>query len=224
MAVVERCAGVPRRRPVVEMFVALWGRRQLLARYCSVSVIATATSQTVLFVLLASSWTSAGRANVVATAVGTVPSFVLNRRWVWGRKDRTHSREVVAFVALSAAGLVLSTLAVSAVAAQADTFAVSAGVRLVLCQMANLAAFGSLWVLQFLVLDRVLFGRRASDDSVVPRSQPSTTSAVEVRFVVLGQSLRASGAGRVGADFCSAAPLFAADRTMVGAGAANMSA
>ena len=57
---------------------------------------------------------AAGWANVVATAVGTVPSFELNRRWVWGRRDeRSLLTQVVPFCVLSFAGLGLSTLTVS---------------------------------------------------------------------------------------------------------------
>ncbi|HEY0398177.1 MAG TPA: bifunctional glycosyltransferase family 2/GtrA family protein, partial [Acidimicrobiia bacterium] len=53
-----------------------------LLRYATVSAVATITSLTVLGVLVATGTLSAGWANVVATAVGTIPSFELNRRWV----------------------------------------------------------------------------------------------------------------------------------------------
>jgi putative flippase GtrA len=49
-------------------------------------------------------------ANVLATAVGTVRSYVLNRRWVWGRDGASDLwREVVPFWIPSFSGLVLST-------------------------------------------------------------------------------------------------------------------
>jgi putative flippase GtrA len=54
-----------------------------LLRYAAVSAIATSLSLTILGVLVARGTTTAGWANVIATAAGTVPSFELNRRWVW---------------------------------------------------------------------------------------------------------------------------------------------
>ena len=168
---------------------ALWGRRHQLARYCSVSVIATLTSQLVLVVLLLSGATSAGWANVVATAVGMVPSFVLNRRWVWGRRDQTRRREVVAFAAMSAAGLALSTFAVATAAQWAGAVGLSGLPRVAMCQFANLAAFGSLWVAQFWLLDRVLFGRTRSASRSVGtqrgRRRGARAESVVVTFVPL---------------------------------------
>ena len=49
-------------------------------------------------------------ANVVANVVATVPSYVLNRRWVWGRGGRSHFwREVMPFWVLSFIGLAFSS-------------------------------------------------------------------------------------------------------------------
>lgn len=132
-----------------------------LVRYGTVSAIATSTSLVVLGALVATRALSAGWANVVATAVGTVPSFELNRRWVWGRRgDRSLSTEVVPFAALSAAGLALSTAAVAATGRWADGAGLADGTRTLAVQAANLAAFGALWLLQFAILDRVLFAER----------------------------------------------------------------
>src|ERR1700731_1607668 len=84
-----------------------------LVRYGAVSVIATTTSLLVLGVLVGILAAPAAWSNVVATAVGTVPSFELNRRWVWRRRGhRSLVSELVPFAVLSFAGLALSTLAV----------------------------------------------------------------------------------------------------------------
>ncbi len=56
-----------------------------LRRYAGVSVISTAVSLAVLTLLVGTDAVTVGWANVIATGVGTVPSFELNRRWVWGR-------------------------------------------------------------------------------------------------------------------------------------------
>jgi putative flippase GtrA len=131
-----------------------------LVRYGAVSVISTTLSLTVLGVLVFTGALTPGWANVVATAVGTVPSFELNRRWVWGRTGRRSLlAEVGPFWALSFAGLALSTLAVSVAGHWASAGGLHAGMRALVAQAANVCAFGSLWVAQFLILDRSVFGR-----------------------------------------------------------------
>jgi len=133
-----------------------------LARYATVSVISTSVSLTILGALVATSAVTAGWANVIATAVGTVPSFELNRRWVWGRTGRRSAvAEVVPFCALSFLGLGLSTLAVSVAAGWAASAGLGTAARTLVAQGANVGTFGTLWVVQYLLLDRVLFARRA---------------------------------------------------------------
>lgn len=129
-----------------------------LLRYGTVSLIATATSLVVLGGLVTTRLLTPGWANVVATAVGTVPSFELNRRWVWGRHGtRSVRSEVVPFAAMSAAGLALSTVAVSAAGRWVDDVGWAGTSRTLAIQAASIAAFGTLWLVQFALLDRVLF-------------------------------------------------------------------
>ena len=95
---------------------------------------------------------------MTATAVGTIPSFELNRRWVWGKTAsvRWPPKSDLSW-ALSFAGLALSTLTVAA----ADHFASGAHLgsipRTCVVEGASLAAFGSLWLAQFAILDKLLF-------------------------------------------------------------------
>jgi putative flippase GtrA len=132
-----------------------------LSRYAAVSLISTTVTLSLLGLLVYTKALSPGWANVVATAAGTVPSFELNRRWVWAKTTRRSLlKEMLPFCALSFSGLGLSTLAVKLAAAWAAGAGFGPGVIALVSQAANLAAFGSLWVLQYLLLDRVLFGPR----------------------------------------------------------------
>ncbi len=136
--------------------------RQLI-RYAAVSCIATGVSQCVLATLVATRATGAVEANVIATMVGTIPSFEFNRRWVWGKKGRrSMTAEVIPFAAISITGLVLSTLAVAIASRWADAAALDTTWRTLTMQGANLTAFGVVWIAQFILLDKVLFRRRAS--------------------------------------------------------------
>jgi putative flippase GtrA len=141
-------------------------------------MLATATSMIVLGALVATGAMAAGWANVVATGVGTVPSFELNRRWVWGRQGRRRVlAEIGPFCALSFAGLALSTLAVSLAARWATTSGLGAGGRTLASEGASVATFGTLWIGQYVLLDRVLFARRAPTVTLV--ATPPTEAMVE---------------------------------------------
>ena len=134
---------------------------QRVARCLSVSVFTTLLSLSVLAVLTAAFGVTAWRANVIATAIGTVPSYQLNRRWVWRRGGTSDlRREIAPFWALSGAGLVLSTLAVDRADHLASVLGVTGAARTLGLLVANVTAFGVLWVAQFVLLDRVLFRHR----------------------------------------------------------------
>ena len=129
-----------------------------LARYACVSLISTSVSLVVLGILVGTGATTAGWANVIATSIGTIPSFELNRRWVWGRHGRRSLlAEVGPFCALSFTGLALSTVAVHVAAGWASGAGLGATARALAADGANVATFGTLWIIQFVLLDRVLF-------------------------------------------------------------------
>ena len=124
------------------------GRKPLL--YSAVSVIAVLTSQITLIVCHAVIGMSAVWSNIIAVAAGTIPSYELNRTWVWGKTSKSHLwKEVVPFWALSFIGLVFSTVVVAVVETYNDST--------IAIQLGNLGAFGILWVGKFLLLHYVLF-------------------------------------------------------------------
>jgi putative flippase GtrA len=138
-----------------------------LVRCFSVSVLTSLVSLTTLALLAGVAGVPAWQAHVVACAVGTVPSYQLNRRWVWGLRHGSHwGKEVAPFWALSFAGLAVSTLAVDRADHLARSLEWTGPTRTVALMAASVAAYGLLWVAQFVVLDRVLFGR--STDAVAP--------------------------------------------------------
>ena len=131
-----------------------------IARCLSVSVLTTVLSLVVLTTLVTMGM-RAWLANVVATAAGTVPSYVLNRRWVWRQRGASDPwRQVAPFWLLSFSGMALSTLAVDRADRLATSLDLAAGLRTTALLSANVASFGVLWVAQFLLLDRVLFRSR----------------------------------------------------------------
>lgn len=137
------------------MFTSLWNRvegvvGQKAARYTLVSGVSVAVTQVVLGVLVLGLDTGAATANFLAVSIGAVPSYLLNRAWTWGKTGKNHLwKEVVPFWAMALLGLVLSTALVDWAAGQWSHPLVP--------NIANLVAFGFLWVGKFFVLHLVLF-------------------------------------------------------------------
>ena len=145
-----------------QRLIARFGRHiaQLL-RYSAVSAISTSVSLTILGVLVATRAVTAGWANVIATTVATVPSFELNRRWVWAKEGpRSLHREAAPYFGLTFAGLGLSTLAVSTATGIASAHHAGTATRTVVALAANLAGFGTVWIAPYVILDKVLFRHR----------------------------------------------------------------
>jgi putative flippase GtrA len=119
-------------------------------KFLLVSAIAVPFSQAVFFLCHKFIELDAELSNLIAVTAGCVPSYLLNRYWVWGKRGRNQFwREVFPFWALAVLGLILSTVAVYLVDQRTDVT--------IFLMAANLSAFAVLYVVKFIVLDRVLF-------------------------------------------------------------------
>jgi len=127
-------------------------------RYTMVSVISTAVSTVVLLLVYGvfRVWTEVPSA-LFGNVVATVPSYYLNRNWAWGKSGRSHlTREVLPFWTLSIAGILLSVATESGARhIGLSHFAHHHVVRTILVLGANFLAFGILWVVKFLVFNRL---------------------------------------------------------------------
>jgi len=196
-------------------------------RYSGASIISVAIGLLVLGINIDIFHLSPTVANVVAIAVCTVPSFELNRRWVWRLHGRSDAGQFVPFCLLSVAGLVLSTLAVR------YTGDHSVGLanpwHTVVVDGANLCAYAVLWVIRYFVLDRVFVDRNRTDQVEVevptPRLSPSlaTDSSVVSSVVSSVDSLAASllSASSAGSLDALAEPLLAASSADAGSVTVN---
>ena len=103
---------------------------------------------------------------VLANIAGIFPSYYLNRYWAWGKSGKSHLwREVVPFWAMSLAGMVLSIFA----AGEARDLGISLHLhhfgRTLLLMGANVLAFGVLWVLKFILFNRLFHVAPALDET-----------------------------------------------------------
>lgn len=126
-------------------------------RYSLVSVVAVVTSQVVLIACNAVLNLNPIVSNFFAVSLGCIPSYYLNRSWVWGKRGRNHFwREVAPFWGMALVGLVFSTLLIALVSRWTHWTPV--------IMLANLSAFGVLWIVKYMMLDTLLF-KIAPDDT-----------------------------------------------------------
>ena len=131
-----------------------------LAVSCSTTIL----SAVILVVLVVGLDVRAGLANIIAVCCGILPSYEANRRWTWTRTGRRDlAREVAPFWVLSIAGLLASTATVAAAAALTTSWPPEA--RSIALPMVQAGTFAVLWVVQFVVLDRVIFRPTATSRS-----------------------------------------------------------
>jgi putative flippase GtrA len=119
-------------------------------RFVMVSAVSVPFSQAVFLLCKEGIELNGTTSNLIAVTLSCIPSYLLNRYWVWGKRGRNHFwREVFPFWAMAALGLVLSTIFVWFVDQRTDVT--------VFLMAANLSAFGLLYIVKFVLLDRVLF-------------------------------------------------------------------
>lgn len=124
-----------------------------------VSVIGMSVSQVCIIILTHTAHLADVVVNFIAVAVSSIPAYLLNRAWVWGKHGKNHlMKEVVPFWAFSFAGLVFSTVLVALIGPDLKAGETATVVDTLRIMVANVGGFGILWIAKFFVLDKLLFG------------------------------------------------------------------
>jgi putative flippase GtrA len=128
-----------------------------VARFAIVSMVSVLTS----FILLAfvygylRLWSEVP-CTLFANVVAGIPAYFLNRQWVWQQTGRSHlRREVIPFWVISIASILLSLEAASLAHHTATVHDLSHMQRTALLIVANFFSFGVLWILKFLMFNRI---------------------------------------------------------------------
>jgi putative flippase GtrA len=142
--------------------VHLWERRHTpegkkLIRYSMVSVVSTIVSFVALAIIFGvAHWFGVIESTVIANVIATIPSYFLNRMWVWGKGGRSHLvKEVIPFWVMSAAGIVVSIGGAAVARHIGESFHLSHFGLTVVVLAANVVSFGLFWVLKFMLYNRL---------------------------------------------------------------------
>jgi putative flippase GtrA len=140
----------------------LWQKRNTpeakqLIRYTMVSVVSTVVSFGVLAIVFgALHWFGVIGSTVFANTVATVPSYFLNRQWVWGKSGRSHlMKEIVPFWVMSAVGIVVSIGGAAVARHIGIEHHLDHRTQTIVVLIANLISFGLFWVLKYMLYNRL---------------------------------------------------------------------
>ena len=128
-------------------------------RYCGVSVVNVLTGLSTLAFFHGVLHWSGVASNLMAWSVSTAPAYLLSRAWVW-QQSGSHrlSGEVVPFWVMALVGLLLSTFVVNLVDQRTD--------RTTFILAALVGTYGVVWVVKYVILDKVMWQRPTVVDPV----------------------------------------------------------
>jgi putative flippase GtrA len=126
-----------------------------LVKYTMVSVISVIIGQALLLLAFGVLRWDAAPSNIFAVGVSAIPSYYLNRAWAWGKRGRSHFlKEVLPFWAMAFLGLAVSTVFVAIAEGRSDHL--NRALQSLVVSGASIAAFGTLWIAKFIILNKVL--------------------------------------------------------------------
>jgi putative flippase GtrA len=143
-----------------------------MTRYAMVSVVAVPVGELGIVIGLGVLSLSPGWAAVFGNSMGAIPSYYLNRTWVWGKGGRSHLvKEILPFWVISLIGVLFGGWFGSLGGTYAKHHHITGNVKVVLLLSANLLAFAILWVGKYIIFNKVLFGVVHHDGAVHPHSE-----------------------------------------------------
>ena len=143
------------------------GRR--MTRYAMVSGVAVPVGEIGILIGLKALALTAGWANVFGNSLGAIPSYYLNRSWVWGKGGRSHLlKEILPFWVITIIGVIFGGWFGHLGGEYARHHRITGNTRVVLLLAANLAAFAILWVAKYIFFNRVLFVVQHHHDASPP--------------------------------------------------------
>ncbi|WP_327638797.1 GtrA family protein [Kribbella sp. NBC_00482] len=131
-------------------------RLLLWAKYSASSVIATVVSQ-VAFALCYWFGTAAIVATLVAWLAGAIPNYVLNRRWTWGRSGQKLPYTIIVV------GSAVTAIVVTSVTDRLVQPLESHLWKTVLVSGSYLGTYAVLFIVKFVLFDRLVFAKTAAD-------------------------------------------------------------
>jgi putative flippase GtrA len=132
-----------------------------ITRYAIGSVVALLTS-IVVFALMYVAGINTTICSISAFVAGAVPNWVLNRRWAWKMQGQVSiAREIVGYIAISVAVLVMSSAATGWTSSEVQSIPAHHGIRVLLVTAAYVAVQAFFFGVKYLVYEHWVFAGRS---------------------------------------------------------------
>ncbi|MGH3437867.1 MAG: GtrA family protein [Sciscionella sp.] len=129
-----------------------------LGKFAAASAVSTVISQLTLMGIYGLAGRTALLASICAFAAGSIPNFLINRHWAWGRRGAPNvGKELLPYLAVIVAGGIASTGLVTLADALLEPVLASRGWRTIILDLVYLGSYGLLFVVKFALLDRLVF-------------------------------------------------------------------
>ncbi len=144
------------------------GKKQV--RFASVSAVAIVVNQATLFVcyfLLGWDKKDSVRSLLAAFVLSGFASYILNRRWVWGRTGRSSfRREIMPFWGIGLLQLAISVPFVNWAQQEVEAVYSNKLLRTLIFMGLNLVVYGVMWVGKYMLFNKVLFVDKSAETSL----------------------------------------------------------
>jgi putative flippase GtrA len=132
-----------------------------LLRFVAGSLLATLTSAVVFPLVYRGAHAGPRIATFAAFAAGAAVSFAVNRFWTWSRRERTGlGRDLFGFLAVAGSIAVLASVVTSITDSYANRAGVDSNLRTAVVESAYLGTYAVMFLIKFLLLDRLVFRTR----------------------------------------------------------------
>lgn len=123
-----------------------------------------------------------GLASVSAFMAGFLVNFLGNRYWAWARRQRQRlGRDVLGYALLAVTSALVATGVTSLADRYTGRLGVSGDQRALLVEMAYFATYAAMFMVKFVLLDRVLFGSRPDRPRARPAAGPRAGRLTRLR-------------------------------------------
>jgi putative flippase GtrA len=132
-----------------------------ITRYAIGSVIALATS-IVVFAIMYVLGINTTICSIAAFVAGAIPNWILNRRWAWKIRGQVSiMREIVGYIAISIAVLVMSSAATGWTSSEVQGIPSGHGIRVFLVTAAYVAVQAFFFGVKYLVYEHWVFSGKS---------------------------------------------------------------
>jgi putative flippase GtrA len=160
---------------------ALRARGGTFVRYAAGSVVAFGCSEVVLIGAYTLFSVGARTSAILAWVAGAVPNYILNRRWAWRKKGRaTFLRETLPYWVITLGTAAFAVAATSLADGWVHRSVSGRGEQSLLFGGVYFLAYGVVFVVKFLLFDKLVFGKRGraeSDSGRLAGAEPEPLSS-----------------------------------------------